>query len=150
MMTPEQITGLVATGESETLEFKKTTGTRGQATQSLCAMLNHRGGRVLFGVTPEGHVIGQQLSDDTVKKVSTEIQRIDPPVLPTIERIPLDTGLEVLMVSVSQGHMKPYTYKDTAYYRVGSTTLTMSPDEYNQVLFERSKKTNPPPDASVA
>ena len=137
MMTPEQITGLVATGESETLEFKKTTGTRGQATQSLCAMLNHRGGRVLFGVTPEGHVIGQQLSDDTVKKVSTEIQRIDPPVLPTIERIPLDTGLEVLMVSVSQGHMKPYTYKDTAYYRVGSTTLTMSRDEYNQVLFER-------------
>ena len=111
MMTPEQITKLIATGESETLEFKETTGTRRQATQTLCAMLNHRGGRVLFGVTPEGHLIGQQVSDDTVKKVSAEIQRIEPPVFPTIECIPLDTGLEVLMVSVSQGPMKPYTYK---------------------------------------
>ena len=137
MMTPEQITRLIATGESETLEFKETTGTRRQATQSLCAMLNHRGGRVLFGVTPEGHLIGQQVSDDTVKKVSAEIQRIEPPVFPTIECIPLDTGLEVLMVSVSQGPMKPYTYKEIPYHRVGSTTQGMSRDEYNQVLFER-------------
>jgi len=69
MMTPVQITRLIATGESETLEFKETTGTRREATQTLCAMLNHRGGRVLFGVTPKGHLIGQQVSDDTVKKV---------------------------------------------------------------------------------
>ena len=137
MMTPDQITKLIATGESESLEFKETTGKRREATQSLCGMLNHRGGRVLFGITPEGDVCGQQVSDHTIEKVSAEIQRIDPPVFPTIERIPLDTGLEVLMVSVSQGHMKPYTYKDTAYYRVGNTTLAMSRDKYNQVLFER-------------
>ena len=137
MMTPDQITRLIATGESESLEFKETTGKRREATQSLCGMLNHRGGRVLFGITPEGDVCGQQVSDHTIEKVSAEIQRIDPPVFPTIERIPLDTGLEVLMVSVSQGHMKPYTYKDTAYYRVGNTTLAMSRDKYNQVLFER-------------
>ncbi len=48
-MTPEQIATLAAAGESETVEFKRTTGERREATRTLCAMLNHRGGRVLFG-----------------------------------------------------------------------------------------------------
>ena len=137
MMTPEQITRLISSGESETLEFKETTGTRRQATQSLCAMLNHRGGRLIVGVTPEGILVGQKVSDDTVKKLSAEIQRIEPPVFPTIESIPLDTGLQVLMVSVSQGPMKPYTYKGTAYRRVGNTTLEMSREAQEQMLIER-------------
>ena len=60
MTTLEQISEWVAAGESETLEFKRNTRTRREATQSMCAMLNHRGGRVLFGITPEGNVSGQQ------------------------------------------------------------------------------------------
>ena len=60
-MTPEEIVALVETGESETLEFKRATGTRREAARSLCAMLNQRGGPVLFGVTPEGSVVGQRL-----------------------------------------------------------------------------------------
>ena len=55
-MTPDQITALAATGELETLEFKSTTGTRREAAQAVCAMLNQRGGHVLFGVTPTGDV----------------------------------------------------------------------------------------------
>lgn len=62
-MTLDQITILVASGESETLEFKQTTGTRREATRTVCAMLNHCGGQVLFGVTPEGKVAGQQVSE---------------------------------------------------------------------------------------
>ena len=58
-MTLEYITSLIATGESETLEFKQTTGRRREATRTMCAMLNHRGGHVLFGVTPGGEVTGQ-------------------------------------------------------------------------------------------
>ena len=43
-MTPNDIVALVAAGESETLEFKKTIGGLGSATKTLCAFLNHRGG----------------------------------------------------------------------------------------------------------
>ena len=77
-MTLEQITALAATGESETLEFKHTTGTRREAAQTVCAMLNQRGGHVLFGVTPTGGVTGQQVSERTLEEVSAQIQRIDP------------------------------------------------------------------------
>lgn len=137
MTTPEQIAEWVAVGESETLELKLNTRTRREATQTMCAMLNHRGGRVLFGVTPEGNVHGQQVSDQTIEEVSAEIQRIEPPVFPAIERVSVGSSREVLVVQVTQGHMKPYTYKGTAYRRVGNTTLEMSRDAQDQVLIER-------------
>ena len=136
-MTPEQITALAATGESETLEFKHTTGTRREAAQTVCAMLNQRGGYVLFGVTPTGDVAGQQVSERTIEEVSAEIQRIDPPAFPAVERIHVAGDFEVLAVRVSQGSARPYQYRGTAYRRVGNTTLAMSADEYNRMLFER-------------
>lgn len=114
-MTPEQIIAIVATGESDTLEFKETTGRRREAAQTMCAMLNHRGGRVLFGVTPEGYAAGQQVSDHTLEEVSAEIQEIEPPVFPVVERVPLEDGREVVVVSVNQGPMKPYNYRGIAY-----------------------------------
>lgn len=57
-MTPEQVNALAAIGESESLELKATTGTRREAAATVCAMLNQRGGHVLFGVLPEGRVVG--------------------------------------------------------------------------------------------
>ena len=136
-MTPEQVTALAATGESETLEFKSTTGTRREAAQTVCAMLNQRGGHVLFGVTPRGDVVGQQVSERTIEEVSAEIQRIDPPAFPSVERIHVAGDLEVVAVRVSQGAARPYQYRGTAYRRVGNTTLAMSADQYNRMLFER-------------
>ena len=136
-MTPEQIAALAATSESETLEFKSTTGTRREAAQIVCAMLNQRGGHVLFGVTPTGDVSGQQVSERTIEKVSAEIQRIDPPAFPAVERIQVAGDREVVVVRVSQGSTRPYQYRGTAYRRVGNTTLAMSADEYNGMLFER-------------
>ena len=58
-MTRETITTLAASGESETLEFKASTGTRREATMTVCAFLNQDGGQALFGVTQAGVVVGQ-------------------------------------------------------------------------------------------
>ena len=136
-MTLDEITALVATGESETLEFKSTTGTRREAVKTVCAMLNQRGGYVLFGVTPQGSVVGQQVGGRTLEEVSAEIQRIEPLVFPTVKRVRVAAGREVIVVGVNQGAARPYLYQGSAYRRVGSTTLAMSADEYQRVLFER-------------
>lgn len=57
---------LVATGESETLEFKRSTAELRRAGEALCAFLNGEGGQVVIGVAPEGKVVGQQVSDNTL------------------------------------------------------------------------------------
>ena len=136
-VTLREVRKLVAPGESETLEFKKSTGERTEAAKALCAMLNHRGGIVLLGVTPEGTVVGQQVSDHTIERVSAEIQRIEPPVFPDVERHQIDRAREVILIRVGSGSMKPYTYRGDAYRRVGNTNQRVSHDEYNRMLFDR-------------
>lgn len=137
MITAEQVTAIVRLGESETLELKTTTGERREAARTLCAMANHRGGRVLFGVTPDGTVRGQQVSDRTIEEVAEELREISPPIFPTIERVDVGEGREVLAVSVSQGPVRPYMYRGRAYRRVGNTSPELSSDEYNRLLLER-------------
>ena len=136
-MTPAEITTLTASSESETLEFKETTGTRREAAMTMCAFLNQGGGQVLFGVTRACVVVGQQVGDRTVEELSAELRQIEPPAFPTVERVPVGGGRDVIVVSTAQGPSRPYTYRGSAYRRVGNTTLAMSADEYNRMLFER-------------
>lgn len=136
-MTPDQLTALAANGESDTLEFKRSTGERREAMHALCAMLNHRGGRVLFGVAPDGSVVGQQVSDRTLEELAQEIQSIEPPVFPDVVRMPLPSGAELVVLTVAQGGGRPYSYKGTAYRRVGNVNAKLSRDEYNRMLLER-------------
>ena len=136
-MTYQWVKVLAASGESETLEFKTTTRTRVEATRTVCAFLNQGGGQVLFGVTPDGAVVGQQVSERTVEKLSAEFQRIEPQAFPNIRSVPADSGWEVVVVSVDQGNSRPYTYRGNAYRRVGNTTLKMSVEEHNRMLIDR-------------
>lgn len=57
-MTLDYIATLSNTGESETLEFKATTGTRSEAVMTVCAFVDRRGGQVLFDVTLAKAVVG--------------------------------------------------------------------------------------------
>ena len=136
-MTIDQIIAIAASGESETMEFKATTGTRREAARTVCAFLIQRGGQVLFGVTPDGAVVGQQVGERTIEELSAELGRIEPPAFPTVQRVPVGNGRDVIVVSTAQGASRPYTYRGSAYRRVGNTTLAMSADAYNRMLFER-------------
>ena len=136
-MTLQQITTLAASGESEMLEFKASTGMRREASMTICAFLNQDGGQVLFGVARDGALVGQQVSDRTIENLSAELQRIDPPAFPTVKTVPVDNGLNIIVVSTGQGASRPYSYRGSAYRRVGNTMVVMSADEYNRMLFER-------------
>ncbi len=137
MISLTQLETWVRSGESESLEYKRTTGERRAATQTLCGMLNHHGGRVLFGVEPDGRIIGQMVSDHTVEEVAQELKQIDPPVFPTIDRVDVAADRHVLVVTVAQGSNRPYTYKGKAYRRVGNTSPELSGNEYQRMLLER-------------
>ena len=92
MITLEQIKQWAVSGESETLEFKRSSGERKEAAMSICAMLNHKGGRVIFGIERDGRVVGQDVSDKSVEDVTNELREIDPPSFPIVQRIDLTDG----------------------------------------------------------
>jgi ATP-dependent DNA helicase RecG len=84
------------------LEFKKTTAEREAAMETLCAFLNGRGGTVLFGVTPAGKVVGQDVSDGTVREVAALFQHLEPGAMVEQHRVPVgDGGKELLVLSVT-------------------------------------------------
>ena len=136
-MTRDDLQSLISLGETEMVEFKKGTGTRRSAMQTLCAMLNHRGGYVLFGIDPAGKAIGTDVGEHTVEKLSDEFKLFEPPIVPSIEQIPVAAQRAVLVVRVRPGAEKPYLYRHISYCRIGSTTKKMPVDEYNRLLFER-------------
>jgi ATP-dependent DNA helicase RecG len=135
--SPALLARWVALGESETQEFRRSTANLERGTETICGMLNRQGGRVLYGVRPNGDIEGQQTSDRTLEKITGELGETEPPIFPEVERLMLDSGQEVLSVSVSRGTQRPYAYKGRAFLRVGNSTKEMSREEYNALLFER-------------
>ena len=140
ILTTQRVTSLASAGESEVLEFKETTGTRREAAKTLCAFLNQNGGQVLFGVTQAGVVVGQQVSERTIEELSAELRQIEPTTFPAVERMPVGGEREIILVSTDQGTSRPYTYRGSAYRRIGNTTVKMSAYEYERMLMERMHK----------
>ncbi len=141
MTTPEEVAELAAAGESETVEFKATTGQRIEAARTVSAMLNGRGGRVLFGVQPNGNVTGQQVADKTLRDVTQTCRDdIRPWLPPTVERVrvPNGTEREVLVVTVPSGTQKPYSHKGHYYVRSGSSTVEMPDETQVSLVLERA------------
>jgi ATP-dependent DNA helicase RecG len=62
-MQLQDIERLIQNGESETVEFKKSTGQCTAAAKTLCGMLNGTEGMVLFGVTGKGNPAQSTLFD---------------------------------------------------------------------------------------
>jgi ATP-dependent DNA helicase RecG len=141
-VTPDELADLVRRGESETLEFKKTTGEREAGLRTLCGMLNGAGGRVLFGVTPAGKVIGQDVSDATQTEMAHGVTHFDPFAPIQQEWIELPSGKTVLVVSADASPEAPHDYQGRPYRRVNSTTTIMPQADYVQRLLVRTHKAN--------
>ena len=126
----------MADGESDRLEFKKSTGQRTHAAKTVCGMLNGLGGFVLFGVTDKGKVVGQLVAANTIEDIAAEMRKIEPPAFPDIETVGIKRGISAIVLNVSGGG-GPYTYDGRPYLRQGPTTIVMPREEYERRLVER-------------
>ncbi|MYG94404.1 MAG: hypothetical protein F4138_05365 [Acidimicrobiia bacterium] len=143
MTTFEDITHIAAKGESEAIEFKASTGQRTEAARTLSAMLNGRGGRVIFGIQPTGKVTGQEVGSKTLEDITNACQEIKPRLLPEIERISLPdcSKREILAVTAASGANKPYSHKGNYYMRSGAATTKMPDETQISLLLERAHGT---------
>lgn len=136
-ITYEQVVRLAAAGESETLELKKSTAQLSGAAETLCAFLNASGGTVLIGVAPSGHVVGQQVADQTQQEIAAALRRFEPPAAITLDLIDVPGGsLQViaLQAAPSPGAV-PFTYNGRAFERIGTTTAQMPQETYQRLLM---------------
>jgi len=135
----KELESLVLQGESEALEFKKSTSQLRRAMETLCGMLNSAGGRVLVGVTPQGRIVDREVSDTTLRELANLQRRFEPPVTIATTRIDIGEGKEVLILeAIPNPEQRPYVFDGRPYQRVGSTTSVMPQQTYRRLLAERA------------
>jgi ATP-dependent DNA helicase RecG len=130
------IDALVAGGESETVEFKKSTAEHERAAKTICGMANQRGGVVLFGVAPDGRVSGQQVSERTLERLTQSLDDVRPHPSYTLQQIVVDGDREVLAIVVDRGADRPYRHRGVGYMRVGAVTQALSEERAQQITVE--------------
>ena len=125
---------MIIGSESETIEFKLTTGEKKEAVEAIAAILNkHCRGTLYFGVDDTGFVTGQQVSDSTKKDISRIINdSIEPRIIPTIEALTIE-GRTIIKVSFF-GHNRPYAVNGKFLIRTGTENRRMSPDELKRLI----------------
>ena len=130
--------------ESETVEFKKSTGEHKEALQAVSAMLNKHGrGELYFGVKDDGEVIGQEASDATLRQVTSWISdKIEPAVFPTVERLEAEEGLIYIHVEFS-GLNAPYSADGRYFTRMGTSNKTLSAAELGTMIIKRDRAHSP-------
>lgn len=120
--------------ESETVEFKESTGELKEGIKSIASMLNKNKHAILyFGITNKGKVIGQETSDKTLRDISQAISfNVEPAVIPTITT--LDGPSENLKVIKVEA-----TGCDLPYSAYGQY-LIRSADEDKKITREALRK----------
>lgn len=128
--------------ETETLEFKKSTGELKEAMNSVCAILNkHQSGELYFGVRPDGTVIGQIVTEESLREVSQKIKNsIEPRIYPEIRKVVLD-GRDCIHVKFG-GDQIPYFAYNVARIRVADEDLVMSREEITNMLLQSGREGN--------
>lgn len=120
--------------ETETKEFKESTGELHQAIESIAAILNkHSKGELYFGVKDNGDLKGQIVNDSSVRSITDAILRdIEPRIIPTVERLTYE-GISYIKVSF-YGMQKPYSAFGKFLVRVGTQNRQMTRDELRRLI----------------
>ncbi|MBF0476945.1 MAG: response regulator [Deltaproteobacteria bacterium] len=140
-MMPQNLSRLgMSFQESENIELKKSTSELKEAVISLVAMLNkHQRAELWFGIRNDGAVVGQQMSEKTLRDISKTIaDKVDPKVYPAIEQVMVD-GKQCLLVRV-EGEDYPYYAYGRAYIRVGDEDRQLSARELENLILQKNRE----------
>ena len=123
--------------ETELIEFKKSTGELKEAVISIASILNkHGNGELYFGVKNNGDVIGQDISESTLRDVSQAVSsHIKPTIYPEIS---LKTFGKLNVVYIKfEGNRAPYLAYNIPRIRVADEDKVMEQEIYEDMLQKR-------------
>src|SRR3990167_5544519 len=125
--------------ESEILELKKSTSELKEAIISIVSILNkHQKGELYFGVKNDGTVVGQMVTENTIREISQTISdNIEPKIFPQITEVILE-GKSCIHVDFAGDHV-PYYAFGRAYIRVGDEDKKISSQELEKLILKKNR-----------
>lgn len=122
--------------EDEVTELKKSTSELKEGIISIVSILNkHHGGKLYFGIKNNGDVIGQDISEKTLRDVSKVIvDNIEPKIYPAVTNIKIDDK-DCILVEF-EGDDTPYLAYGRAYIRVADEDKQLSMKELRKLVIK--------------
>ncbi|GEO06626.1 ATP-dependent DNA helicase [Adhaeribacter aerolatus] len=122
---------LIAHGEGDRLEFKKTITHLNKIARTLAAFANTRGGIILVGVLDNGKICGIDPEEEKHSLQKAADFYCDPPVRLFFKEIEHDNELTVLKIIVPESRQKPHLAKSNendwrGYVRVKDESVQTS------------------------
>ena len=136
----EYIKALASNHEGVDVEYKETTGQRNRGMETLCGMVNGKGGIVIFGVNNKGNIVGREIGDITTREIGEALRKFDPALDIEPIYIPIDETGKHLIVFKSDGQEsdKPYMWDGKPYQRHDSVTSVMPRERFLRLHEQQS------------
>lgn len=131
---------IISQGESETLEFKRSTGEWKEIINTISAFSNTKGGTILIGINSVGEIKGVNIGKSTVENITNKIkENTDPKIFPHITRKVIDDK-SIIIIEVKESNDHLVLAFGRPFKRVGKSTVRMSKDEYERIILEKHKE----------
>ena len=139
-LTLDYIKRLTCNCEGVDVEFKETTGQLNRGMEALCGMTNGNGGIVVFGISNNGRIIGQQIADKTTREIGEALRKFDPAIdlQPIYIRLPESDNYLIAFYTDGDAEDKPYLWDGKAYQRHDSVTSIMPREKQIRLREQQS------------
>ena len=122
-MKPEELKLLIAEGEGLTVEFKEKYSSK--IDRDIVAFANTKGGLIIIGVTDEGKINGETLTN----KIKAEIIDLARKCEPSIQIKKIFRCENTVIVEVEEGQEKPYSCSSGYFIRLDGISQKMTQKE---------------------
>ncbi len=128
--------------ESETLELKKSTSELKEGIISIVSILNkHKKGTLYFGIKDNGEILGQEVTNQTIRNVTKTIsENIEPKIYPSVSKITIENR-DCIIVEF-EGTDVPYFAYGRAYMRVGDEDRQLSQKAIKNLILKEEEHNN--------
>ncbi len=126
--------------ESERIELKKSTSELKEGVISITSILNkHQRGRLYFGIANSGKVVGQTVTENSLREVSRAIsENIEPKIYPEVRKEKIEEK-ECIVVDFKGGNT-PYFAYGRVYMRIADEDRPMSARELEKMILSKNKE----------
>lgn len=104
--------------------------------KTVSAFSNYNNGKIIFGISDDGHVTGLDVTDEECLKIENMINDS----LDSVPNYKLETkdleGKNIIILDILKGKNTPYYYKGKAYRRSNTSTLEVDRLELNRLVME--------------
>lgn len=142
MIEPEALAALIQLGESDRVEFTRSTGDTDKFCKAICAFSNDlpdhgKPGYLLIGVAKDGVLTGVDVSDRLLEALASHRRNgeIIPQPSMNVDRFYL-AGVAVAVIEVFPSDAPPVRYKGVTYVRTGPT-VSIANNQDERRLAER-------------